>query len=361
MEPLYYVRVADLKQDKEEILSIWKENGVNTRDPIDHFAWAYEQNPFGKGRIWLLVHGPTAKVIGCIGLILRRMKVGDSIHLVGRASGFAVNKSFRSLGPSLMLGKAMLNEVGQSDLSILYTMAPPGASLIFNRLKFQKIETLGCRWKIFSFSDAINKRLPALPLFLRTGISRAIDYGFQCLSRETWRRCDDAKLMRITEFDKRFDELWDRAAPVHKFASERSSEFLNWRFNNELQRKFNFICMGLITYGGTLCGYVIYYINNKTAHIVDFFTEDMDTTPILLSTVFLRHLRRENISYATINIVCSESHYLFLKKMGFSRWRAPSPLPYDLYMVTGNNCISDYRKNIIDQGFYMADDFLDYL
>ena len=89
-------------------------------------------------------------------------------------------------------------------------------------------------------------------------------------------------MIRIQDFDGRFDDLWYRAAPHYLFTTERSSALLRWRFlDNPVPRKI--VCDALSDDKGVLCGYAIYYIDaNRFAHVMDFVAEDQGATTMEL-------------------------------------------------------------------------------
>ena len=84
----YCVEKADVGRDRAEILAVINKNEVVTEAPRK-IAWLLENNPFGKGSCWLLIHVPSGSVVGIVGLAARRMKVVDSVERVGRAGFFA--------------------------------------------------------------------------------------------------------------------------------------------------------------------------------------------------------------------------------------------------------------------------------
>lgn len=361
MQTQLCVKRADLKRDQEKILALWRRNGVNGPDQARHYSWAYLDNPAGEGCCWLLEHVPSGDIIGSLGFILRRMKVGDSVLLAGRAAGLAVDQSYRTLGPALMLGKAMTADLGQFDLALIYTLAPLQASPLFKRLGYRSLGKIECYRKIVGTSNFVNNKFSFLPKFVRKSLTWFLNNGFRFTSRESWRHLRKAKIISIHEFDKRFTDLWNRAMPFYLLSSERSEAFLRWRFTNSPKPK-DFICDALCTDDGTLHGYAIYYFDNShDIHIVDFFAGDRDETATALLLGLLRRWRRLNPESVLFHTFGGESFFNLIGRFGFSTWRAPVPHPYELFIATApaNGKLS--CLGYLDWGFFMADDFHDFL
>jgi hypothetical protein len=361
MKSQYYVEMAELERDQEEILALWDRNKVNIHDPARLFSWAYKNNPAGRGRIWLLKQASSRTAVGTVGIILRRMKIGESVRIVGRAAGLAVDKAHRSLGPALLLQKAMLNEVGKSDLSLVYTLAPPAASPLFQRLNYSNLGAMDCRRKIVGSSIFVKNCLPGLPGFALKLVSRFLDLGIQAGSRETWSRPGKATMAHIHDFDSRFDDLWSRAALNYSFTTERTSTFLRWRFSANPE-PWNYVCDALCTENGGLRGYAIYYIDDhRVAHVIDMFAEDQEDAIFALVVGLARRWRSLGVIYAYLSAIGAERFFNLLNRAGFSKWRAPEPAPYKLF-ISPSDAMSQHSYPLkLDWGFSMADDFLDNL
>lgn len=354
----YFVRKADLKYDREEILALWCRNGLHVPDSaVRFFSWAHDTNPVGQGCYWLLVHAPTGHIVGTIGLFLHKMKICDSIELVGRAGGLAVDKEHRSLGPALMLGKAMLNDMAISDLSFIYTLAPPKAFPVFQRLGFKSIGEVDCLRKIISISNFVNNHFTVLPKFARNLLIYLLDIGIQFISKETWVYLKKLKIISIQDLDSRIDELWSCAAPHYSFTTERSSSFLRWRFNCK-----DYFYNALCTIDGKLCGYAIYQLDqNYNAYVVDLFAKDQGAMMINLLAGLARYWRSIGVKTVSIHAVGSKHFFNNFKKFGFSKWGLQPPSPsgqYELFISpikTNHNQLYNIK---LEGGFLTVDDFI---
>lgn len=361
MNSNYELRRAHLTEHRQDILAVWDRNGVNQPNSSRHLEWAYENNPFGQGPIFLLVHCPSQRVVGSSGLILRRMKFEDSILVVGRAAGFAVDRDHRTLGPALLLSKAILNDIAGSFVDLVYTLAPKQAIPVCKRLQYLDFGTTICRRRIISVSNMVDRRLPRVPGILRKTISRMADFGIEIATGDALRRSGDATIRRIQDFDERFDDLWHRSACNYAFATERSSEFLRWRFSNNPKPQ-RFVCDALCDDSGRILGYTVYYVDEiGCAHVIDLFAENQEDALVALLSGLVRRWRLDGVKSATISCFGNDHFISLLGRMGFMSWGAPVPTPYELFVSAGPASSLPAPQVVLDYGFLMVDDFQDHL
>lgn len=361
MDSTYSLRKADFAQDKQQILAVWERNGVNPYNPEGHYAWAYENNPCGQGIMFLLEHGPSRQIVGTHGLIARRLKVGDSVRVVGRAAGLAVDQSHRALGPALMLQKAVLGDLAGSGMSLVYTVAPPKAKPVFKRLNYRSLGTVDCRRKVFSVSEAVDNRFPSLPRLVRTQLSHILGLAVQASSPETRHPLRRAPMVRVATFDSRFDDLWARAQRHYSFTTERTSAFLRWRFTENAQPR-DYICDALRGDDGALRGYAVYYVDQSHfARVVDLFAEDRGEATVALLTGLARRWRSDGVKSAVLSAFGPGRFFESLESIGMSKARAPEQWPYELMLSSSECNVDKLNPAELDWGFTMADDFLDHV
>ena len=362
----YFVEKADLERDQAAIKDIWERNGLlNPSEAHSYFTWAFKNSPFGLGRCWLLTHTPSRTVVGTVGLLLRRMKIGESEQLVGRVAGLAIDRAHRSLGPALFLGKAITDELKESNL-LAYTMAPPKASAVFMRLNYDCLGIAESHKKLLSVSDFFETRFPIFPKSANRLLKYIFDFSIWAMARETWNSLGTEKLVRIDQFDDRFDDLWRRAAPYYSFTTPRSSAFLRWRFTSN-PRHSGYICDGLFSKDGILRGYSIYYTNMYTANLVDLITEGHGATMKELLFGLARRWRAEGLRTASIVTVGNERFNRRLRNLGFRNWNGLRRLGLGrsttLGSLPGRLFISPMTSPHgvpipvnLDCGFFIADD-----
>jgi hypothetical protein len=263
----YRVARADLHRDREEILAIWKRDLPLLPLQGRHLDWGYVNNPFSEGRVWKLTGD--GHTVGVGSLVIRRFTVAGSVVLAGRFGGFAVAQPHRSLGPALMLQRAVLGDCGRDGLGVIYTCAPQAIVGMTSRAGYHQVVRLTRYVKVLDIEPFLARRLPsaratrwlAWPANLALRTAAAFD----------WR---PGLVEEIVQFDDRFDDLWKRAAPHYQVTTERTARFLQWRFR-EYPLDFTFTTIGVSDpLDGRLLGYGIYFMADGVANLVDLFAED---------------------------------------------------------------------------------------
>jgi hypothetical protein len=123
----------------------------------------------------------------------------------------------------------------------------------------------------------------------------------------------------VDRFDARFDDLWTRASPHYGVTTERTSQFLTWRFDPSVH--FNTFMTVTVTArdGDRLLGYAVYDLEDGHAHVADLFAEDEDEaldTVLAAVTCWVR-----NQGAASIAIKCLSTGVLgrVMERAGFRR------------------------------------------
>ncbi len=267
----YVVERADLREDRDRIVTLWQQHLPLLPFPDRHFDWGSRDNPFGEGRIWKLIE--SGETHGVAGLVLRRLEVANAIVLAGRLGGFAVDARHRALGPALRLQRAAVDECGRDGLDVVYTSAPRSLVRMSLRAGFRSVIELTRYVRLLDVEPFLRRRLSIGPLAHWLARPANLALRLQSALRRT-----RGEPRLIPRFDDRFDALWRRAAPHYGITSERTAHFLEWRFHR-FPLDVTFTTVGLTDPGdGRLLGYGIYYMLGDVANLVDLFAEDAGST-----------------------------------------------------------------------------------
>lgn len=251
----YAVRRADLDRDRDAVVAVWSRN-LRSHDGPGHAArydWYYRQNPLGPGRLWVVEAGPGGPVVGTAGLGLRRLITPGGTVLAGLASDFAVDADHRSLGPAVMLQRAVLGTVGDG-VDLIYALPNARALPVYKLLRYGADAALARYVKVLAVGRYLS-RAPGPRVAKRVAAGLA-DPLLRLASPETWRPTRGRAVREVAGFDARFDELWARTAPASDVAGERTSAFLGWRYG--LCPVAAYATLGLTDRGGDrLLGYAV--------------------------------------------------------------------------------------------------------
>jgi hypothetical protein len=284
--PTYKVVRADPSADRATIIDLQTRNEPDVPRHADQYAWHVERNPHGEGRMWLLLTEPGGKPIGVSGIVMRRLQIGGEVRLAGRAWGIAVEKEHRSVGPALQLCKAAFGEL-ERDVSFLWVLPyTRAARSLFGRAGYKKIGDLDRHVRVLRsrhYLEQLAQHHPKLqhPMLQHPALQRALagaialpaDLATRLNYERPWDRPRDLALGCVRGFDRRFDELWQRARASHPLAAERSSDFLAWRFRRAWD---TFLTVGFAPPGEEkdLRGYAVVSFRDSQAVVADLFLED---------------------------------------------------------------------------------------
>lgn len=122
-------------------------------------------------------------------------------------------------------------------------------------------------------------------------------------------------IMELTEFDKRFDKLWDNIRVYNDVWVKRNQKYLNWRYILNPQNQYKIL---VYTEKNELLGYVVFKEHNSYIDIVDLSTvrEDKIGKELVLAVI---NISRQQSSIKGINIWLSVHYSLHhkLEKIGF--------------------------------------------
>lgn len=275
------VELADLVLDRAEIEGVWRRCFGDHHGRFDK----YLTNPCGEGMIW--VYRPEGHSIhGAFALHAQQMSLGGQVHSVGQIGNLAVDAEFRSAGPALRLQRALLGSLAESDRTLIFGITEDAVALL-RRTGCKPVGTPQ-RWvKILRSESQLRKRLR--PAVLAKAAAPIVDAGLRLSSRETYlRRAAGVTVGFGDSFDSRFDRLWERVRSKFPIATQRTSEYLTWRFRGGAE---SFQTFWMADAQGELMGYVVFEVlGNSSIEVADVMFDGTPALDCLLSE-FLRRIR----------------------------------------------------------------------
>lgn len=276
------VELADPGRDRREIEGVWLRCFGESPRRYEN----YLTNPYGEAKIW--VYRPDGiSIHGAFGLHEQRLSLGGQVHSVGQIGNLGVDTEFRSAGPALRLQRTLLGSLAGSERTLIFGVTEEAVPLL-RRAGCKSVGTAQ-RWvKILRSEQQLSKRLR--PAALAKSAAPLVDAGLRLMSRETYaRRSAEVTAAFDHRFDERFDRLWERVRSRFPIATQRTSEYLTWRFYGGEESTFQTFWMANAQ--DELLGYIVYEcLENSTIEIADIM---FDGTPALESLVseFLRQIR----------------------------------------------------------------------
>lgn len=312
--PTYRVFEANADRDRDLILALWRRNLKDTNKLEEKLEWNFKNNPCGEGRLWLLE--ADGEPVGTTSLGLRLMKVRDRVITVGIACDLAVDPKHRFLQPALMLQKTLLASM-KPPIQMVYGFPGAGGAGVLKRVGYQQfcfVDRFAKALKLTPYLQRNRRIAPSLPL---VGGILDFSYSMVCSLRE--RSPAEGKVQILSDFDERFDELWDRCKDRYELATVRSSRFLRWRYKDCPTCRYTIIAVESRD-GSRLFGYLIYCIEDNCAVCVDVFVDGNADRIIYLLGQWLR-ITRGSAPVSAASVMCSGDPELLkaLHRLGFAQ------------------------------------------
>lgn len=306
------VALADMVLDRGEIEAVWHRSFGESPRRYEN----YLTNPYAEAMIW--VYRPEGHAIhGAFGLHAQQLSLGGQIHSVGQIGNLAVDTAYRSAGPALRLQRTLLGSLADSDRTLLFGITEEAIPLL-RRAGCKSVGTVE-RWvKIIKSETQLRKRLR--PAWLAKVAAPMVDVGLRLKSRETFpSRSAEVTVGVGHTFDSRFDRLWERVGSRFPIATQRTSDYLTWRFHGGEESTFKTFWMADTE--GELIGYIVFEVlRNANIEVADVM---FDGTPALdrLLSEFLRRMRSREYRATAITACCFGANLLVerLQKFGFNR------------------------------------------
>ncbi|MEW5754795.1 MAG: GNAT family N-acetyltransferase [Pseudomonadota bacterium] len=307
----YKVVQADLMADKARMLAFWSEHHPK---PLERkFQWMYENNPCGRTRAWLLLHGDTDQLVGMGAMFPRQFVADGQCYEAGVLGDLLVHKAHRSLGPALQLQKTILQLLSDGEVALLYGLPNRASEFVFQRIGYQRLGTMRRLVKVICSKTLLGRI--KLPSFVQGLIAPVLDVALFLTARETWR---STKRYAIHEdysvFDERFDALWrSKEAGVH-CALRRSAAYMTWKFRDDPD-DVNHVFALCAEDDTRLLGCIIYAVNGRTVEIREFIAADEAADDLM--TLFLKKVRAAKPVSVVVNTLDDSVVLRSLKRFRF--------------------------------------------
>lgn len=284
--------------------------------------WLDELNPAGKSLTYLL--SDCDKIIGTQCVCLRQHRHNNETITSGSFIDFAVDQSYRSLGPAMQLLKGSTTNA-RGLLGFLYGFPNAKSAPVFKRAGATLLGHTRRMTRVLKadkyLEHHINKHVRPLVAKCVNSSIAAVDFILHCAASITtlaeWNPDNDVVL----------DSIWEQADYPDVLISRRDAQTINWRYQNG--RKYPRIQKVVFTSKGRQrkpLGYILFTVDIDTIKVLDFFTIRPDT---LLATriwgLFFWEARKFNCTNIFLEFFGPKTIRKALTLMGFVN-RDPAPI-----------------------------------
>jgi GNAT superfamily N-acetyltransferase len=252
-----------------------------------YWAWKFERNPHGPGRIWVGDDG--GRIAACYIWNPVRLRFGDTTLLGAQSVDAAVHPDYSGQGLFTDMARTAMDDDATAELALVYAFPDEAAFRGQVRVGFKPRLTV----------SAVHR-----PLL--SGLVRR-------------RRFDGLTLGESTSFDSRFD-AFSNSGRNSELTVQRDADYLQWRYCAHPPREYETL---VCERDGELCGYCVLFVDT-TKRLARGWVVDLqvlpDSEPVAVFLVYhaLRRLRSRDARVAISWVRPSRPEQEGFASLGFS-------------------------------------------
>lgn len=307
----YIVRPFNFSTDRDALYELWQRG---LRHPSENRLKAlYRDNSYGSAVSWLLWHNKE-QLVGVATILPRNIRVDGRKVFVGVNCDILVEKGHRTLGPALMILRALVEECEHYGYQLLLAMPNEKSVPVFKRIGYQKAGTAH-RWaRILRVREKLSPWIKND--FLRKACDPLANLFFKACTFDVWWGLRYFKTFRnMSEKTVKLDDFSISSNDFSGNRLERSARYLAWRYSEVFYGQVEIFTLVMKE---QLFGYVIYSIDNGDATVQDIFT----TCPecgfhVLLSLFIEKMYKKKSVGSISILLYGSARLQQILRRCGF--------------------------------------------
>jgi predicted N-acetyltransferase YhbS len=330
----YSVIRTDLQRDRNDVVSLWKRNFPDI--PQERYDWIYQKNPQGKALNWVAREIGSGSLVGTASLFPRKINLNGRMVTVGIAGDFAVNQEYRGSNVAIKLQRTLVASMTENDFRLIYGISNRKAEPVQLRVGYVLLGKMD-RWAKLLKTTKYFKAYPLHGL-----VSEPLNFIIRNFSKEArGRRVEGYTIQKLNSFDQRFDQFWKRVSRQFNIIGERSKDYLNWRYRKSPHRSYHIFSL-IQKDNQEICGYIVYYFQNKVGFIVDMLFLDFGSALDSLLSKFILYLRGQNVESISILLFGCPGLAKKLKGFGFFLREEESRI---LVYLDKNSAYADFVLN----------------
>lgn len=287
------------EKSRDDFISFRNANREITQSEA-YFDWRYLNRPCRQLKpIIVWTETVEGRKIGSLSIVPDYYMINKRLCPIGVLGDISVSKEWRGQGIAQKMFHYLsgLGEMNEFDACIV--LPNEDAARPLQKAKWQTVSRLERYVKILDLEHQF-KRLIKSPV-LSKAISLPLNHALKLIYLETYLRPSSGYNGElVSDFDGRFDELWNNINKTDIIIGLRNSEYLRWRYSNHPLLKYRIFTLLNNT---RLCGYVVFYSEKDKLFIEDIASLNGKDFGTRLLYYFLRFVRQdEGISSITLKM-----------------------------------------------------------
>lgn len=315
-------KLGDESQIFELVKAVWEqEQQIPEKEQwIKGWRWMFADNPAGSSIIFLAEHN--GKLVGEYPLVMADMKIGGRIAKAGQIADTMTHPKYRRQGIAFSLGGEALRQLKEQGALLAFGFPTDEAYLLHCKSGWLDICSIRLMIKPLNLRTMLERHLTRNKLLLDV-LSAIGELALKIIFRaERTPQIDGLTITKLSYFDDRFNEFWERIAEDYNIIVVRNKSYLNWRYVDVPNASYDIYAAEKY---GKICGYVIldrkYLRRLVFGRILDIIAplHERKIVQCLISKA-VEHFEKERVDAVISGIVANRYCKDFLK-IGF----IPSP------------------------------------
>ena len=335
------IRQANLESDRGLLIDAIRRF-LSPQSDEQRFDWLYRKGPHGRASAWIATDGVNGPLVGAAAAFPRRM-YADNASKVGCVLGdFFVAPEYRSLGPAVQLQRACLGSVAPQAFALGYDFPAAVMLPVYKRLAKSPEDKLVRLAKPLRADRKIRERVK-VPL-LAGGLALATNAVLKSLDRSSTNGHGCEISLLDGPCSDEFTALASAIGSQHGVCTERSGEYLNWRFRDHYSRHYDLLTARR---QNRLLAYLAYTQDSEDAEIVDLFGVNEPAVLLALIAAAIARLRANKIVTLSAPLLASHPWVPLFQKLGF---RERDSCPVITHRASNGNSLANGQHWFLMQG-----------
>jgi len=333
----YKTSLANNEVDMQELEKFWVEKATWSKE---RFSWFYKDNGYGNPSTSILYVDTENSVIGCASYFSRSFHIGTNDLIAGINCDALVDNAHRTLGPALLIIKALLKSFPAKE-SFLLGFPNKKSKPLFQRCGYKEIGKY-YRWsKVLRFDKKLKKVIKSN--ILSKVASIVINFGLMLINGEfifkISHKSGEYTLEKYRGNSLLGNKYSNSLDDIDNFGG-RDDNYVLWRYSRHAD-KLNYDIYS-IQKSGTEIGYLVSAIEGDTVVIHDISPLPVEDFKFVLMK-FTSIARRLNVDTISIGFFGSKNRQIALRKLNFVRRESRSVIFYSENDALINKLLNEDR------------------